>query len=79
MCVCVLILFLLTALGLCCRAQALGKQASVVTARGPHNCGSQALEHSPIVVVHGLSCPKACKIFMDQGSHPCPLHGQADS
>ena len=34
---------------------------------------------APVVVVHGLGCLAACKIFMDQGSHPCPLHGQADS
>ena len=47
-CVCVCVNFIsLTALGLCCRAQALGKQASVVTARGLSSCGSQALEHSP--------------------------------
>ena len=32
-----------------------------------------------IVVVHRLSCPKACGIFPDQGSNPCPLHWQADS
>ena len=27
----------------------------------------------------GLSCPKACGIFLDQGSNPCPLCWQADS
>ena len=32
-----------------------------------------------VVVVHGLSCSVACGIFPDQGSHPCPLHWQADS
>ena len=31
------------------------------------------------VVVHGLSCPSACGIFLDQGSNLCPLHWQADS
>ena len=32
-----------------------------------------------LVVVHGLSCPKACEIFPDQGSNPCSLHWQVDS
>ena len=32
-----------------------------------------------IVVVHMLSCPRACEIFPDQGSNPCLLHWQADS
>ena len=26
-----------------------------------------------------LNCPTACRIFLDQGSNPCPLHWQADS
>ena len=28
----------------------------------------------PAVVAHGLSCPTACGIFLDQGSNPCPLN-----
>ena len=32
-----------------------------------------------VVVVHGLSCPAACAIFLDQGLNQCPLHWQADS
>ena len=32
-----------------------------------------------VLVVHGLSCPTACGIFLDQGSNSCPLHCQADS
>ena len=28
---------------------------------------------------HGLSCSRACGIFPDQRSNPCPLHWQADS
>ena len=32
-----------------------------------------------VVVAHGPSCSAACGIFPDQGSNPCPLHGQADS
>ena len=27
-----------------------------------------------VVVVHGLSCPAACGIFLDQGLNLCPLH-----
>ena len=30
------------------------------------------------VVVHGLSCPVPCGIFLDKGSD-CPWHWQADS
>ena len=32
-----------------------------------------------IIVAHEPSCSKACGIFPDQGSNPCPLHWQADS
>ena len=32
-----------------------------------------------VVVVHGLSCPVTCGIFLDQGLNPCPLHWQANS
>ena len=28
-------------------------------------------------MAHGLSCPKAWRIFLDQGSNWCPLHWQA--
>ena len=31
------------------------------------------------VVVHGLSYPMACGIFLEQGWNPCPLHWQVDS
>ena len=31
-----------------------------------------------VIVAHGPSCSAACGIFPDQGSNPCPLHGQAD-
>ena len=31
-----------------------------------------------VVVAHGLSCPEACGIFLDQGSNLCPLHWQAE-
>ena len=37
-------------------------------------CGAQALGVSvSVAVVHGLSCPKACRIFPDQGLNPCAL------
>ena len=36
------------------------------------SCSIQALG----VVVHGLSCPNACKISPDKESNPCPLHGR---
>ena len=43
-------------------------------------CGPQWLQHlGSVVVLHGLSCPKACGIFPDQGSDPCPLYWQVDS
>ena len=32
-----------------------------------------------LVVAHGLSRPKACGIFPDQGSNPHCLHWQKDS
>ena len=43
-------------------------------------CGARALgQVGSVVVAHGLHCPRACGIFLDQGSNPCPLHWQADS
>ena len=50
-----------------------------------HCGGSLVAEHrlqgtqASVVLVHRLSCPKACGIFPDQGSNLCPLHWQADS
>ena len=34
---------------------------------------------SSVIVLQGLSCSKACGIFLGQGSDPCPLHWQVDS
>ena len=43
-------------------------------------CRTWALgPQASLVVVHRLSCLMACGIFLDQGSNPCPLHGQVDS
>ena len=50
----------------------LSTQVSVVVAPRLWRAGS-------VVVAQGLSCSKACGIFPDQGSNPCPLHCQADS
>ena len=53
-------------------------------ARASH-CGGFSLQSTgsrhpdSAVVVHRLSCSKACGIFPDQGSNPSPLHWQADS
>ena len=33
-----------------------------------------ASEGYSLVAVHGISCPEACGIFLDQGSDPYPLH-----
>ena len=51
----------------CCRAQA--------RARGLQ----WFLSVSSVAVVHGLSCPMARGIFLEQGSNLCPLHWQEDS
>ena len=45
---------------------------SIVVARGLQSAGS-------VVMVHRLTCSRACGIFPDQGSNPCLLHWQADS
>ena len=55
----------------CCGARTLGCVALVIAALGLYSTAS-------VVVVHRLSCSKACGIFLDQGSNPCPLHWQED-
>ena len=50
----------------CCRAQAVGAQASVVSTRGS------------VVVMYGLICTMTCGIFPGQGRNLCPLHYKAD-
>ena len=32
-----------------------------------------------VAAAHGHYCPAACRSLLEQGSNPCPLHGQADS
>ena len=53
--------------------------ASLVVERRLHSCGSQALEHTFSIEVHGLSCSAARGIFLDQGSNLCLLHWQVNS
>ena len=83
-------ILILAVLGLSCHAQAFSSfsewgQLSNCCARASHCngfycCRTQALGClGSVVVVHGLSCPVACRIFLDQGSNPCPLHWQVDS
>ena len=56
----------------CCGAQALGYI-------GFNGCGTWAQQASALVA-HGLSCPEACRVLLDQGLFdPCLLHWQADS
>ena len=49
----------------------------------PFHCGSSVAwalgDVGSAVLVQGLHCFKACGLFLDQGSHPHPLHWQADS
>ena len=63
----------------CCGVQALGTWASVVAACWFSTCGSQTLSVGSVAVVQGLSCSWARRIFLDQGSNPCPLYWQANS
>ena len=56
----------------CCGEQALGH----VDFSG---CGSRLWSMGSVVVEHGLSCPMASGVFMEQGLNPCLLHWQVDS
>ena len=61
-----------------CREQGL---LSSCGTRAPHCggcscCSDRALGLRLFLVRHGLSCPAACGIFLDQGSNLCPLHWQ---
>ena len=48
------------------------RSGSVVAVPGLQITGS-------VVVAHGLSCPEACGISLDQGLNPSLLHWQEDS
>ena len=58
--------------GFSCGARAVGHVDSVVATCWLQSTGS-------IVVLHGLSCAKACGIFPEQGSNLYLLHWQVDS
>ena len=64
---------LLMVLASYCRAQTLGVWASVVAACELSSCGVRAPECWLSSCGAQLSCPVACKIFLDYGSNPCPL------
>ena len=52
----------------------------VLWSTGSRACGLQYLQHAGSgVVVHGLSCPMACGIFLDQGLNLYLLHWQVES
>ena len=61
----------------CCRAQALGSQASAVASRRLGSWGSRTLERRPSSLAHRVSCSSACGISPDRGLNQCPLHWQA--
>ena len=60
----------------CHRAWAPGTPASEVATHGVSGCH---LPTGSLTMVHGLSVPVACEIFLDQGSNQCALHWQVDS
>ena len=55
------------------RLQQLWPRGSLVVVQGPQSAKAS------VIMAHGLSSSKACEIFPDQRSNPCPLHWQADS
>ena len=68
------------ALGLrcCVRPFSCGKWGPLCcSAQASYCCGFSywALgKWASVAVVHGLSCPMACEIFLDKSLKPCPLH-----
>ena len=77
-----LFIFLLPVLGLHCLWQVGATVHCSVQAShcsGLSCCGTQALSmEASVVAVHGLSCPEACRILLDQGSNLCPLRWQVN-
>ena len=52
----------------------------VLWSTGSGACRLQYLQHAgSVVAVHGLSCPTACRISLDQGLNLCFLHWQVES
>ena len=79
--------YFLAVLCLCGRTQAFSSCGAWTSHCGGFSCctgsgvcGLQQLWHMGSgVVVHGLGCPVACGIFLDQRSNLRPLHWQVDS
>ena len=74
--------FLLLCFG--CAGSWLLVGSPLVALRASHRSGfssrAQALGRArSILVAHGLRCPSACGVFLDQGSSLCPLRWQAGS
>ena len=70
----------LAVLGLRCWAWTFSSCSATSDWGGFSCCGAQALGcKGSVVAAHGLSCPAACGLFLDQGSNRCPLHWQVDS
>ena len=44
----------------------------------PLGCASSGVSVGSVGVAHGLGCPAACGVFLDQGLNPCPLCWQVD-
>ena len=69
----------------CSRAWALEHKLGSCCAWASHcggfcSCRAWALgAQAPLLWCMGSVAPTACGIFLDQGSNPCPLRGQADS
>ena len=61
-----------------CASSGCGVQASHCSGFFSREAQAQEPKGS-VVVEHGLSCPAACGIFLDQGSNLCPLHQHAYS
>ena len=69
----------------CTGSSLLLELSLVAVCEPPHCSGISVAEPGPqdswasAAVAHGLSCPAACGIFLDQGSSLCPLHWQVGS
>ena len=64
------------------RAFSTWNEWGLLSSCGPRasHCTTRDLEHVGLVVVaHGLSCPVAYGIFLDQGLNLCPLRWLVDS
>ena len=74
-------IYILVILGLHCYTWAVSGCSAQASHCSSFSCGrAQAVDCVGwVIVVHGLSCSIAYRIFLDQGSNLCPLHWQVDS